>query len=328
MTKIQNSKRKLKGLEFGTLNLFRFSGLGFRVLILCILIFAFFIFNKADAAILYLDPASGEHSEGDTFIINIRLDPEKECINAVQVELEFTKDVLEVKDVSKGSSIISFWVKGPEFSNEMGFISFTGGIPGGFCGILPGDPGKSNLLGKIIFKVVGESFSDNAKIEFLDTSQVLLNDGLGTPALLSTRGSIVKITGVEPRQIPRDEWQEELEKDKTPPEPFEIEINQEPSIFDGKYFIIFNTADKQTGIDYYEVKEGKGEWRKAVSPYLLEDQSLEGIIKVRAVDKAGNERIAEYEPANVFLYWIIILILILIGAGIIWWTIRKLKMRS
>ena len=38
------------------------------------------------------------------------------------------------------------------------------------------------------------------------------------------------------------------------------------------------------------------EWKKAAMPYLLEDQNLESTIKVRAIDKAGNERYVEYVP--------------------------------
>ncbi|MBI3420533.1 MAG: hypothetical protein HY006_00535 [Candidatus Sungbacteria bacterium] len=34
----------------------------------------------------------------------------------------------------------------------------------------------------------------------------------------------------------------------------------------------------------------------AKSPYLLENQKLNGTIKVRAVDKAGNEAVVEVRP--------------------------------
>ena len=74
------------------------------------------------------------------------------------------------------------------------------------------------------------------------------------------------------------------------------------------------------------MKEGEGGWKEAATPYVLEDQSLKGIIKVRAVDKAGNERIAEYGVKEPFPY--LIIIVILVAGGIIWWTIRKLKMKS
>lgn len=290
-----------------------------------ILIFSFVLFPAITfAAKLYLEPSAGEYYQGDTFIVNARIDTEGECINTVEANLNFSQDTLEAADFSKGSSILSFWVKSPEVDNDSGTIFFAGGIPAGYCGRLPGDPGESNLLGKIIFQArKADGGPSSAWIKFLDSSRVLLNDGLGTPARLTTKGTVIKITGVAPLQIPKDEWWEELAKDKIPPEPFDIQINQDPLTFEGKYFITFQTQDKQTGIGYYEVKEGKRDWKIGDSPHLLNDQDLKSIIKVRAMDKAGNERIAEYAPAKPFPYWIIILILI-IGAGAIW-KLKKSK---
>lgn len=275
-------------------------------------------------AILYLSPSSGEYYQDDTFIIEARIDTEDECINTVEANLSFPSDILEAVDFSLGDSILIFWVSPPSISQETGLISFTGGIPGGYCGKLPGDPGESNLLGKMIFKVkeIPQTLTPGtAKIEFLENSQVLLNDGLGTPAKLGIKGAALTVLS-EKLEVSKDEWQEEIKKDITFPEQFEIKIHQDPAIFEGKYFIIFSTTDKQTGIDHYEIKEGKGEWITTQSPCLLKDQSLQSIIKVKAVDKAGNERIAEHIPARKPLpYWVIILVLV--GIGIIIWRFLK-----
>jgi len=280
------------------------------------------------AAILYLEPSSGEYQPGDTFIVEMKIDTEGECINTIEANLSFSQDILKAVDFSQGQSIIILWVKSPEINQESGLISFAGGIPGGYCGRIPGEPGVTNLLGKIIFRIpgmiVGELMEGSAEVKILDTSEVLLNDGLGTRAKLATQEAAFEILSkLEPS---KDEWFQELKEDTIPPEPFEIEIHQESAIFEGKYFITFSTTDKQTGLDYYEVKEGERDWKEMGSPYLLEDQGLKSIIKVKAVDKAGNERIAEYIPEipkRPFPYWIIILVLM--GAGVIWWIIRKFK---
>lgn len=279
--------------------------------------------NFALAAILYLEPAEASYYQGDSFITEIRIDSEEECINTVDVNLSFPKDILEVIDFSSGNSMISLWLNPPAINRNLGLISFTGGIPGGYCGILPGDPGKSNLLGKIIFKVKNQD-ENRAEINFLDNCQVLLNDGLGTPAVLKTQGAVLTILSGIP-DTTKEEWREELIKDSTPPEPFEIEVSEESSVFGGKYFVTFSTQDKQTGVDFYEVKEGNKDWKRGESPYLLEDQNLTSIIKVKAVDKAGNERIAEYLPLRkVFPGWAIILILL--EAGVILWLVYKYKL--
>jgi len=283
----------------------------------------------AQGAMLYLEPASGEYQPGDTFIVEARIDTEEECINTVEANLNFPQDILKAVDFSQGKSILTIWVKPPTIDQNAGLISFSGGIPGGYCGRIPGDPGVSNLLGRIVFQVretdAKLEHETDAKVKFLDSSEVLLNDGFGTPAKLNAQGVVFTI--LPQKEGPtREEWQKELIADTIPPEPFAIEIHQYPLIFEGKYFIIFSTTDKQTGLDYFEVKEGKKDFKKASSPYLLEDQALGKKIIVRAYDKAGNYREAEIKPSYKITWKDgLYLILILVGIGAIWWILKKTK---
>jgi hypothetical protein len=53
------------------------------------------------ATVLYLEPSTGEYQLGETFIEEIRIDTEKECINAVGVDLSFSQDTLEAVDFSQ-----------------------------------------------------------------------------------------------------------------------------------------------------------------------------------------------------------------------------------
>jgi len=297
------------------------------ILVVCCLLF---VVSSAKATVLYLEPSSGEYKFGDTFFIKIRIDTEGECINVVKADLIFTRSILEAVDFSKGESILTLWLEEPTIIKEEGKISFIGGVPGSYCGRVPGDPGESNLLGKIIFRVpsmiVGELGEEKAEIRFLDSSQVLLSDGSGTEAELSTQGAELAV--VSKSESSKEEWKEEVERDKLSPEPFELVIHYE----EGKYFVIFNTTDKQTGIDHYEISETKGteqeKWTVAQNPYLLQDQTLQSIIKVKAVDEAGNETIAEYIPpaleANFpFWKWILIFVLFFVAVG--WIIIKKSK---
>ncbi len=294
-----------------------------------LLIVGFILFPTfVSGAVLYLEPAQGEYQPGDTFVVNLRMDTEGECTNAIEANLSFSQ-ILAATDFSRGQSIITLWIRAPEINQELGLISFSGGIPGGYCGRIPGDPEASNSLGKIIFRIpgmiVGELKENIAEVKFLDTSQVLLNDGLGTKAELTTQGATFKIVPARTEPLEED-WYEEIKKDDILPEPFEIEIHQEETIFEGKYFITFQTQDKQSGIDYYETKEGNKNWKRAESPYLLEDQSLRTIIIIKAVDKAGNERTAEKEPLTKPIPWLIIisiLILVLMGSGYLLYKKRK-----
>jgi len=109
--------------------------------------------------------------------------------------------------------------------------------------------------------------------------------------------------------------------DTSLPEEFGLQIAE----IEEANYLIFATKDKTSGIEYYEVKEKKGDFKKAVSPYLLEDQRLgKGLIIVKAIDKAGNERVAEIELPFI-INWkdIIILLSILIGIGIILWLVKR-----
>lgn len=251
---------------------------------------------------LYLESVKDVYYINETFIIDVRIDVDAhESINAIEAYLKFSNDILEVKDFSTGNSILTF-IEKPKINQERGLISFTGIIPGGYSGRIPGDPGKSNLLGKIIFFSIS---SGTAEIIFKDSSQALLSDGKGTLAKLITKGVTIEVQPSQDVKFLKDEWQEELAKDKIIPEDFNSEIIK----IDDKYYLTFITKDKDSGIDHYDVLEKFSilslriaRWVETDSPYLLKDQSLSNRIEIKAVDKAGNERIVKL-PATYSLPW-------------------------
>jgi len=363
------------------------------------------------AVTLYLLPQSQTVYQGDSFLVELRLDTEGEEINAIEANLKFPSDLLKITDFSKGGSILTFWPQEPTLRDSV--VSFVGGRPGGFKG--EGLVLKINFLAKEVGKT---------KIDFKENTKVLLNDGKGTPAKLNflegnyevvrkpeglpiissrthpdqnkwfkgttlhlhwdliegaeysfilSRDPLAEPDEMPDRPAPKEGliWMGDMEYpnledgiyyfhlrerretdaelnaeptrkwgpkitframiDSTPPEDFKPEIGKDPAIFEGKYFLSFTTADKTSGIDFFEVKEGKRNFKRAESPYLLEDQELKSIIKVKAVDKAGNERIAEIiPPATPFPYGLIILILIIavIILAAIWWIIKSRKRRK
>ncbi len=266
---------------------------------------------------LYLESVKDVYYINETFIIDVRIDVDAhESINAIEAYLKFSNDILEVKDFSTGNSILTF-IEKPKINQERGLISFTGIIPGGYSGRIPGDPGKSNLLGKIIFYSIS---SGTAEIIFKDSSQALLSDGKGTLAKLITKGVTIEVQPSQDVKFLKDEWQEELAKDKIIPEDFNSEIIK----IDDKYYLTFITKDKDSGIDHYDVLEKFSilslriaRWVETDSPYLLKDQSLSNRIEIKAVDKAGNERIVKLPATyslpwykNYFIWGIIILVIL------------------
>lgn len=270
------------------------------------------------AARVYLDPIIKEVSYGDTFIVNIRIDNEGECVNAADVVIEYDKNRISAVDFSRGESLLTLWTESPVIDHTQGVVSFSGGTPGGYCGRIVGDPGLSNLLGKIVFSTTGNQVSSNpgdiTEIVVSGTStKILLNDGLGTPAELETSGAF--ITLLEEADFVTNEWVDEISQDELPPEPFDVRVHSDPNIENGQYFIVFTTVDKQSGIDHFEVFESSidtpgyevgstkpAQWRTVSNNeqyYVLRDQTLSSKVIVKAVDKANNEQIAELNTQDV-----------------------------
>ena len=283
------------------------------LLLLYSAILIFFVPTASFAATLYIDPAEANLSPGDSKLFSVRLDVDgNECINIVDGVIYVAPPLVPV-DISRGNSIFPLWVEEPSIDTGTGLITFAGGIPNGYCGRTPGDSRLTNVLFDIVVQVnsdiaTGENGRADASIIFGPATRAYLNDGTGSPAPLRLLGSSVLVLS-EPQSAVTDEWGERIAADTLPPNKFSIELVRDPRVFGGKYFITFNTTDKQTGIDRYEVKEvplgrfnffGLGRmnvpWRPAVSPYLLQDQSLNSTILVKAIDKAGNEYIATLVP--------------------------------
>jgi len=129
------------------------------------------------SAVLYLSPASGSFTVGDTFDVSIMVNSSEKAINAGQAGLTFANDKLAIQSISKGNSIFSLWTQSPDFSNTAGTINFSGGLPS------PGFVGSSGKILNIKFKAkeLGQ-----AEISFQKGARVLANDGKGTNILANT----------------------------------------------------------------------------------------------------------------------------------------------
>lgn len=272
-------------------------------------------FSFSEAATIYIDPGVLTLNRGDAVTAAVRLMPDKEsgeCINVVDAVITYTDNIQPV-DISIGRSIFNVWVEAPVINTENKTITFAGGIPNGYCGRVEGDPRLTNVIAEIIFRSpgmqIGGSDDTEVKIDFAPETQALLNDGQGTRADLRMLGATYTLDKSAGSSI-NDTWREQVREDKLPPESFSITLAQDETTFGGKSYIIFSTIDKQTGISYYEVMEetvlkfGEFNWGSADAPwikvegnvYQLKDQSLNSIVRVKAVDKAGNQYIATYIP--------------------------------
>lgn len=286
-----------------------------KFLIFLLLPTLYFLFSgSAEAARVYFDPQPTIYKVGDSFTLSVVLDTEGQPINAVDISILAPK-LLKIKNISKNGSVIQLWVNEPSFSGRT--INLTGGIPGGTTT-------SKGTIAKISFEAaaVGEG-----NLAFAPGSAVLLNDGQGTKLDLQEAGGPVfqvvprpKETATvspEPALSPEPEKApakaEIEEKDGKKPEKFKILIGEDSRIFDSQKFISFFTTDKDSGVDRYEVKEGSGAYKTAQSPYLLTDQKLKTVIRVRAYDAVGNYKESVYPGFLKRVWWQLLKVLDLFG---------------
>ena len=269
------------------------------------------------AATLSLDSAKGSFGPGDMFLVTVRLDTDTdECINAADITVKYPIEWLKATAFSKGESLLTLWPEEPVIDTEHGTVTFSGGIPAGYCGRVQGDPGRTNILGKVAFSINASPLSGNAPtaplsvpLTFASSTKVLENDGFGTEAKLTLTGT--DITRVRTSQGKTNEWLDIVRGDTIPPDEFKIEVAHDQATFGGKFFVVFSTVDKQSGVDHYEVSEDdpsrlgfvygknvKSEWKTTTSPYVLLDQTLQSRVIVRAIDNAGNIQEAILAPTN------------------------------
>jgi hypothetical protein len=300
--------------------------------IISLLVLTFFWPLASQAATIYFSPEQGAYQADDVFALDVKLDlaNSDECINTIEAIVGFDNEYLELVDFGSGDSILSLWLEKPD-KNDLADINhnkrlkFTGGVPGGYCGRIPGDAGNSNNLAKLIFKIIKPApdspTETRVKAFFYPETLALLNDGLGTEADLVSRSAELLIRSGQGGS--RQEWDKLKMSDNIEPEVFDLELLRDPNLYEGKYYLVWNTTDKQTGLDHYEIQEsrqtwaddkqvgfferfylmfnqasGNDQWQSAESPYILKDQKLASHIRVKAVDKAGNARVVEYFPAN------------------------------
>ncbi|MEN9582925.1 MAG: hypothetical protein RL641_879 [Candidatus Parcubacteria bacterium] len=269
--------------------------------------------NTVQAAEIFFGSNQKEVSIGQSFEIGVFLNTTSESLNAISGTISFSKDNFTVTDIRDGNSIVNMWVERPAISTDAtmpGAVTFSGIIPGGYVG-------DKGYLFSIIFTA---QKSGNTSISSTDET-ILRNDGQGTktsithaPLALSVISTPAGNTYTAP-------------EDTIKPESFTPKITRDPNLYDNQYFIAFVADDKQSGIDHFEVKEGFwGKYTTAESPYVLKNQNLTSRVKVKAIDKSGNERVETVSAEHMGYKSVIFFsILILIIAFVAYRIVRSRK---
>ncbi len=232
----------------------------------------------AEGASLYFSPNTGTFFIGSTFNVSIFVNTGGNNINAVKVDLKFDPQKLQITSPIAGKSFISVWIAQPTYSNIEGTVSFQGGVPS------PGIDTSSGLVSTITFRVIspGEAF-----IEFLDSSQVLLDDGKGTNILTSTGESLYSLK-IPPPAGPKvfssthsdqNKWYKNNNPAFAWPKEtgvtgFSYSIDQNfhivpDNISEGSHSSV-SYADLEDGIWYFHIKAKKGGGWGGVTHYLVQ----------------------------------------------------------
>lgn len=263
---------------------------------------------------VFLFSAKREISSDD-LIVSLGLDTGEDKINAVSGEISYDQNILELVSISNANSIIPLWVESPSNKNSDS-VSFSGIVPGGF-----GGQGK---IISLIFKSKKE-VSDVVKAVQINNIEILRNDGSGT---------IIPTKIIMPSLELANSLDIASVGDTDAPELFKPILSKNDPLLGGQSYLIFNTTDKGSGIDKYFVIESSTKlkskddalWVEAMSPYLLQDQTLSSYVYVKVVDRAGNSLVVELEKEKKFyqIWWFWVIITVALTSVILWWK-RKRK---
>jgi hypothetical protein len=156
----------------------------YYMLFICICFVSLFFTSNAKAANLSIYPATGNYKTGSTFTASINVST-GQAINGVEGVLSFPTDKLEVIGVSKNKSIMSLWIREPEYSNagQIGTVNFSA------IKLNPGYIGQKGKIVDVIFKVRSAGV---AEVNFASGS-VLANDGKGTNLLNSLNSAVYSL---------------------------------------------------------------------------------------------------------------------------------------
>ncbi|MBI3571908.1 hypothetical protein HY091_00015, partial [Candidatus Kaiserbacteria bacterium] len=130
----------------------------------------------AAGAALTISPTAGTYEVGALVDVSFIVDTGGQSINAVNADVLFPADKLQVVNPAASTSFISLWVTAPTYSNADGTINLQGGLPN------PGIKTSAGVISTVTFRIKA---AGPATIRYAPSSKVLLNDGQGTNILSS-----------------------------------------------------------------------------------------------------------------------------------------------
>lgn len=126
-----------------------------------------------EAKVEFIIQDKQQYKIGEIFPIDLNINSNGVSINAVQTDIAFNPDKIEIVKLSLEESFAQIFIQ-KEINNEDGYLRVTGGLPS------PGFKGDNGHFATVYFKSKEAGLFD---IQFLPSSLVLENDGNGTNVL-------------------------------------------------------------------------------------------------------------------------------------------------
>jgi hypothetical protein len=128
-----------------------------------------------DASVEFIIPDKQQYKIGEIFPIELNINSNGVNINAVQTDIAFNPNKVEVVKLSLEESFAQIFIQ-KEINNDDGYLRVTGGLPS------PGYKGDNGHFATVYFQSKEAGIFE---IQFLPSSLVLENDGNGTNVLKS-----------------------------------------------------------------------------------------------------------------------------------------------
>lgn len=247
------------------------------------------------AAQLGIDVPQIIPGNGTPITVSVTLDPQGDTVGALSGTFSFSSEFFDISDITTRNSIISIWLVPPAVTRKgqldgYTHISLEGLIPGGFSGVH--DPfNKDERVGNIATITLVPK-QEGVTQFLLDSVEVRRSDAEGT--LLSDQ-SIVK-----PFKIT------ELSRVSTSAKNTAAEISNEgilavfaqsELIQNGAWHVVFDDTSNLHTVDHFEIAESNeynphkvslALWQEASSPYVLDNQSRNEYLHIKAVYADGS----------------------------------------
>jgi hypothetical protein len=122
-----------------------------------------------------------QYSVGQSFSMPVEITEIASAINAVRVDVKYDPSFIEVESISTEGSFATVFIE-KKIDNQLGYAMISGGLP------YPGYSGGNSLFVTYIFRGIRPGL---AKVDFLPSSMVLANDGVGSNLLIKSKTCIV-----------------------------------------------------------------------------------------------------------------------------------------